>query len=624
MKLSIGYVLILCMGISFSLLFLELSHKWDNTQSVDSYLQERVEIDDWSLPQTSMIKDKHGTTVTEFHSPDNRLNLSMSEIPDGVIDAFIATEDQLFYNHSGFDVSGMTRALFTNIQANDIVQGGSTITQQLVRNIYLGHTQTYDRKLTELLYAYIWEQEYTKEEILEAYINAVYFHNGAYGIEAASQLYFTKTAEQLTIAEAAFLASIPNNPSNYNPFLHKERTIERQHWVLQRMKKEGYIDEPTYEEAIDEPIELNPREKQNEYPDYTDYVLEELDLLLSQGDHEHAEDLIALLNIEEEGEKDRVKLLLQHGVVIETGLDPDIQTHLKETEMAHIGEGNIQSSSVVIEHRDHALRGISGGIGYETRNFHRGSQAYRQPGSAIKPILSFAPYLERFNVNRHSIISARPFNHNGYQPSNYGGAIYGDVPLAVAFQQSINTAAVRMLSQVGVQEAFSKIAPFSFAKVNEEDAHLPAALGGMQHGVSPLELTDAFTSFANDGQYSPAHAIERITDHDGNVLYEHPLQPTTVWSQSTAQEIRYMMQRVIQNGTGRHAAFSTDEYLGGKTGTSNNYHDLWFVGSTDRYTVGLWVGSDRPTSLRVASNQQLHTQTWRQIVEPLTREGVVN
>ncbi|WP_209124254.1 transglycosylase domain-containing protein [Alkalihalobacillus sp. BA299] len=586
------------------------------SKNIQSVFDEHVDIKEIHLSTNSYVYDRHGNLISEIYQAENRKYLPFEKIPQTVIDAFIATEDRRFFDHKGYDPSAILRAFLTNLKHNSIEEGASTVTQQLVRNIFLSQDQTYNRKLSELLYAYKLEQMYSKEKIIEMYINSIFFHNGVYGFEAASQFYFSKSSAELTLAEVAFLSAIPNNPAHYNPIKNKENTQLRQKWILEKMLESNVIDEHVYEETIDEDIHLSLSKKVDLYPDYVTYIHYELTELIAekegykqQFERATPEDQSSILEKLEQ----RVQLLIKKGIKIETALDPDIQVTSIKAIQKNLPNNDIESSAVVIHSPTNEIVAITGGKNYKKFDFHRGFQAFRQPGSAIKPLLVYAPYLAEFAVSNQSSINANNFCKNKYCPKNFGGKQYGNVTLETAFKHSFNTPAVRILDRTGIDTSFRYLKTFGFSKIVAADYKLPAALGGLTNGISPLELTQAYTTFANDGVYQRSYGIRRVTDLEGNILYEWPESPKQVWNLSVNQQMKALLYKVVTEGTGKKVN-QPSTYIGGKTGTTNSYHDMWFVGIRNDYTAGVWVGKDRPASLQSIYERGLHMLIWREIM----------
>jgi len=580
-------------------------------------LEEKIQINEITLPQSSIIKASNGSVISDIQRPMNRINLSAEDIPLFLKKLFIISEDKHFYDHLGFDFSSIGRALAINIQSNNIEQGASTITQQLARNLFLTTEKSYNRKLSEVLYAYEIERKYTKEEILELYINAIYFQNGAYGIEAAAQLYFKKQTSELSKAQLAFLASIPNNPSLYDPFTNFDRTKKRQERLIDQLVQSKNLRIDEAEKIKAEPIVLNTKEERIDlFPDYVTYVESELKELIAQQEGFTKE----LLSANEKERKqievkldERAKEVISSGIIINTSLDPTIQQNAKAAVESKLPYKDIEGAAVVINHETQQIVALVGGKQYKKYNFNRGYQAYRQPGSAIKPLLVYAPYFERTNASIDKRVNAGAFCKNGYCPENYGKANYGMVSLERAFIYSYNTPAVRLLDFIGVENGFKDLGNFSFAKVSNRDHVLPAAIGGFTIGISPLELTSAYTVFANNGVYKPARAIDKVTNLRGETLFSWDDAPVQVWSKATTDKINHLLKKTVQSGTARKASIP-NQYSSGKTGTTNDFQDYWYIGLTDQYTAGVWVGKDQPQSIQFIEAAAPQQQIWKEIM----------
>lgn len=619
MRRQTGYFVTFILFVLFIFVLLQVNGELKAAKSFPAVLDEKIPIDEVVLTQTSYIKDGTGNVISEIQHSENRTTLSADEIPQIVKDIFITIEDQHFYEHLGFDISGIGRAALTNLQNDAVDQGGSTITQQLARNLYLTNEKTYNRKLSELMYSFQLERILSKEEILTLYINAIYFQNGAYGIETASQAYFNQSVKDATLAKIAFLCAIPNNPSMYNPVTHFSNTKERQERILQSLVEAGKITAEEYEKAIHEPIKIAMKDSSVDlYPNYTTYIDHEFKELIAE--KEGFNEKINSATSDSEKEKllkdldKKVKKVIESGVIIETALNPTIQKKAEQTMVYYLPYSNVQGAAAVIDNKTNHLVAIVGGKNFEKYTFHRAFQAFRQPGSAIKPLLVYAPYFDQTSASISQSINANNYCKNGYCPRNYGGAQYGNVSLRTAFKYSYNTPAVRLFEKVGIENAFSYLDKLHFSNVVKEDHNLPAAIGGFTYGMSPLEMTNAFATFANNGQFIQAHGITRVTDFQGNPLYEWDEQPTQVWNGSANQKVRSLLADVVKSGTGKAANFSTG-YIGGKTGTTNDVKDLWFIGLTKDYTAGVWVGNDENKSIQYMEVRKPQMYIWKEIMK---------
>ncbi|WP_349409536.1 transglycosylase domain-containing protein [Pseudalkalibacillus sp. SCS-8] len=615
MKLITGFIISAAMLLAICFL---ADNVWADIQQVQTpseLIEKQVTLDTYELVQSSTIHDENGKKIQTLHGTEHRTYITFEQLPPSVIHAFVAAEDNHFFEHTGIDGSAIIRAFLVNARSQSTEQGGSTITQQLARNLFLNHEKTYKRKLNEALFSYQLEKEFSKEKILELYSNAIYFGNGVYGIETASQFYFGKSVSDLTLAEIALLCGIPNSPNKYDPIKNMDTAQKRQQYVLKKMLDNQYITQAEFDKAKAKPIRLKVTRTKQLYPDYTSYVIHELKELVKVRDG--FDEKIAKAATAEEKENIHAQLnevvynlIYDKGVKIETFLDTDLQKHAQKNiqRIPHKVEG----AFVIIDHNHHKIKALIGGKQMKANEFNRAYQAYRQPGSTIKPLLSFAPYLEVTGSSISVPVNASPLCKQDYCPQNYGNAIFNTVSMKSAIGKSINTAAVRLTSQIGIDKAFEYLKPFSFQKVSDNDRHLPSVLGGFDYGMTPLELTNAYTTFSNNGNYQPSRAIKRVLSHKGEILYEWEDKPTRVWSKNTNIKMRTLLNYVMTNGTGRVATLPTP-YIGGKTGTSNAIKDLWFVGITDRYTAGIWMGKDKPAPIQ--ASQLLHLKIWKDIMQ---------
>ncbi|AZB44219.1 penicillin-binding protein [Bacillus sp. FJAT-42376] len=602
MRKWFGWIFILLLIPLFLFLLLSSGQAVESLKSIPAALDERIPLNQAPAVLNSYIKDSEGAVISELKTEgQNRIYVPASQIPPQMKELFLQSEDKRFYEHAGLDFEGTARALLVNARNNSLDQGGSTITQQLARNLYLNHDRTYNRKLSELLISVQLERKWSKEKILESYLNTIYFQNNIYGVGAAADYYFSKPLKALTTAQMAYLAAIPNNPSLYNPLKHPEKTKKRQERLLELLAERGMLTAGQLEEEKSRSIKLNLKKKQEPYPDYTDYVMEELKQAVKVKEK--------LTDPEQISQKTRE--WIQSGITIETYLSPFLQERMYRANEAYLTEGH-QSAAVMIDHQTHQIVAMSGGNHYKKHEFNRAFQAYRQPGSAIKPLLDYVPYIETKKADKNSLINSDRLCIQEFCPENYSKKEYGWVTMEKAFSQSYNTPAVRMLKEVGIGRAMNYLKPFHFKGIAPSDGYA-AALGGVETGVSPLELANAYTSFGNEGQYQPGRAIKRILAMDGTVLFEWRDRPVQVWSKQTNTVMRDLLQSVIKKGTGKKASFES-AYLGGKTGTTSDYYDVWFSGLSDRYTASVWFGKDKNGSIQSIYDQGSHLRYWKMIM----------
>ena len=566
------------------------------------------------LPVT--LIDRNGQTFSEEYV-EWRQPLSLQEIPQIAQEIFITSEDADFHTHIGFDLSAIIRAVVANSNSNTTSQGGSTITQQLVRMRYLSEEKTYERKLTELFYAYELEKEFDKEAILTMYLNESYFSNQVYGIGGAATYYFQKPLQELSIAEIAFIAAIPNNPSLYNPLKNYDQTKARQERLLDTLAANGSITEGEAKNYKADAITLNVKDKIQSYPMYSTYVLQELKWLIAE--KEGYADRLSSTDNEEEKKKIKAQLdirlntLFQNGLIIHTALDPTKQQHDEEKMSAILGTSPWQAAGAAIENQSREIVSLYAGKNYEKFDFHRAFQGTRQPGSAFKPLAVYAPFFETTSHTPDSIVNGGRYCVGSFCPQNYGGYTYGDVSIRTAFRHSYNTSALRLFQTVGVETAFHYLNRFHFRSIVEKDYNYAASLGGLTYGVTALELADAYTSFI-DGSYVLAHSIRKVTALDGTELYSWDTQRDQIWSPKTVKYMRELLADVVANGTGQ-GVYSNSSYVGAKTGTTNDYRDYWLAGLNNEYTAAVWLGYDKPQSMQQLEEYKIHHQLFNVLLE---------
>lgn len=591
MRITTGYLVLL--GLATMLLF--------SLFSIKDELKTARTLFFWADEQTTRhpLTSYQPITVTyenkrvELYDGLRRDDLTPRTLPKKVEQAFVAIEDQRFYQHDGYDITGILRA-FTKNQSDSKSQGGSTITQQLARMTYLSNEKTYTRKIKELLIAVSLEQKYSKKELMTAYVNQAYFANNIYGIELAAKSYFNKPARELSWSEISFLTAIPNNPSLYDPLRFPENTKKRQQRIVQALIRDRVL---TKDFTISR---VSPRSYKPSvpYPDYIDATVQAAVRMTAQ----------------KKGwsEKRAAEYLHQQGAVISTYLDSAEQRRAKEA-LRNL-PNPIEGAYVGIDGQTHGVTALVGYKSNLTGQFNRAVQSYRQPGSAIKPLLVYGPYLEKTKARLSSTLDGSPVCIDGYCPSNSGNRILGQVTIADAIAYSYNTPAIRAFA-VSFREGLKSIRPFQFSQWTREDDAFTSALGGLQYGISPYELTNAYSVFVNDGIYRPASMIKSITLKNGTV--ERPQEKEQrIWSSQTNRELRAGLKNVMTYGTGRKGYDSSARYIGGKTGTTNDNKDMWFVGIKNQHIGGIWLGADRPRPFPVEANATLQVQTWATILSP--------
>ena len=524
--------------------------------------------------RTSIIYDGQSDVVTRLHGVQDRTWVSISELQPSTVYAFISAEDARFFEHEGVDVIRIAGAIVADIKAGSYVQGASTISQQLIKLSHLTSEKTISRKAEEAALAYEMERQYSKEDILEMYLNYVYFGGGYYGIEAAAEGYFGVHASDLTLDQSAMLAGILKSPSGYAPHINYAASINRRNNILRLMRDYGYItDDEKKQASARRPTILH--DKNEEYSGYyTDAV---------------TKSAAALMGI-------TVDELIRGGYSIYSAMDSDIQHYCEE--MFKKGElfpaEDSEAAIVVLEPSTGMVVAMVGGRSYTGGiSFNRATDIRRQPGSVIKPVIAYAPAFEYLNYTAADMILDEETTFADYTPSNYGNKYYGWVTVREAVTKSLNVPAVKTLSEVGVGRAkdFAKRCGIEF---DDKDDSLALALGGFTYGVSPLQIAGAYSCFASGGIYNTPTLIKKITDRNGLTVYEYRQDNRRVMSEANAYILTSMLKSVVTEGTG-HRLNTLDIPIAGKTGTvglANGNRDAWMAGYTPEYTAVVWQGYD--------------------------------
>lgn len=524
--------------------------------------------------RTSIIYDGQSDVVTRLHGVQDRTWVSISELQPSTVYAFISAEDARFFEHEGVDVIRIAGAIVADIKAGSYVQGASTISQQLIKLSHLTSEKTISRKAEEAALAYEMERQYSKEDILEMYLNYVYFGGGYYGIEAAAEGYFGVHASDLTLDQSAMLAGILKSPSGYAPHINYAASINRRNNILRLMRDYGYItDDEKKQASARRPTILH--DKNEEYSGYyTDAV---------------TKSAAALMGI-------TVDELIRGGYNIYSAMDSDIQHYCEE--MFKNGElfpaEDSEAAIVVLEPSTGMVVAMVGGRSYTGGiSFNRATDIRRQPGSVIKPVIAYAPAFEYLNYTAADMILDEETTFADYTPSNYGNKYYGWVTVREAVTKSLNVPAVKTLSEVGVERAkdFAKRCGIEF---DDKDDSLTLALGGFTYGVSPLQIAGAYSCFASGGIYNTPTLIKKITDRNGLTVYEYRQDSRRVMSEANAYILTSMLKSVVTEGTG-HRLNTLDIPIAGKTGTvglANGNRDAWMAGYTPEYTAVVWQGYD--------------------------------
>ena len=570
-----------------------IAYSWALT-SLDRTLPDTSDVFSFVRDGTLTIKSSDGTILQQT-GPATREKLELKQIPPALVKAFIAIEDRRFYQHGGVDYQGIIRALVSNIIAKDVQQGGSTITQQVARIVFLDQERSILRKVKEARLAQKLEQKINKEQVLERYLNLVYLGSGAYGVADAAWVYFSKEVDKLSLAEMATIAGLPPAPSEYSPLVNPEIARERRNIVLQRMLEEGFItaEEASVAKATPLTIKASPPKRLSlEAPYFTSYVQQQLPKFVAP------------------------EVIEMGGLTVKTTLNLAWQKHAEKViknavENDGAGQGFEQAALVAIDPRNGEVKAMVGGNDFEKSHFNRTTQAQRQPGSTFKTFV----YTTAIAAGKspYDSYADEPIKVDGYQPQNYGKKYRGWVSLADALSSSVNIVAVKVLIDVGFQPTI-KMAKDMGIK-SELKPFYSLALGGTE--VNLLELTNAYGTLATQGKYTEAHGITRVFNKHGKVIYEANFEPKQVVDKGSAAIMTWMLEGVVKNGTGGPAQLG-DRPVAGKTGTSEQARDLWFIGYIPQMVTGVWLGND--DNYPTFGSSGTAAFTWHEFMETATKE----
>ena len=581
--------------------------------------------------ETSYIYDSEGNEIAALHEEQNRIVVRLNQIPQHVQEAFIAIEDERFFKHFGFDITGSLRAAYVNFQAGEIVQGASTITQQLAQNAFLTPEKTYRRKIQEIWLALQLERIYGKEEILEMYLNRIYFGNGAYGVEAAAQNYFDKGVADLSLAEAAMLAGAVRSPNYYNPFDNLLEAEARMWIVLFNMTRSGLISEGQRQAALQEQLNYAlPQNPAYAFPFFVDYVVH----------HELIKILSSMPGID--SRQEAYQAIYTGGLRVYTTLEPVLQQHVEEVlartdlypstiyvdlprvreavselppgrdltrsqlQELMVAEGGVaqpQAAIVVADPVTGKIKALGGGRDYRKRvDEILRFTTLRQPGSAIKPIIAYAPaFNEGVLAGAGSPLDDAPFTGpQGWQPKNFDNRFRGLISAREALYYSYNVPAVRLYQALSPRVGAGYAQRMGISTiVPEEIDYLSLTLGGFTYGVSAIDMAQAYSVLANSGVKVDLHTVEKIVDPNGRVLYEQINEPQQIISPQAAFLVNDILQDFVTKYLGR--ALQIDRPVAAKTGTTENWKDVYLVAYTPNLVASFWMGYDEP---RMGSIQQ--------------------
>lgn len=542
-------------------------------------------------PGTVTIKGVDGTVLLQTGNA-TRETLKLWQMPDQLAKAFVAIEDRRFYEHDGVDYKGVTRAMFSNLTSKGLVEGASSISQQVARMVYLNQERSFWRKIREIRLAQKLTTGLTKDQILERYLNLVYLGEGAYGVADAAWVYFSKTVDQLTLAEMATLAAMPPAPNKYSPFVDPEFAKARRNLVLDRMQEAGFITATESQTAQAEPLKpkrsfLKRQEQQARY--FTKYIEQELPKYIPE------------------------KVIQKGGLIVETTLNPKWQTRAEEVinNTVRNNRGSFgQAAMVAIDPRTGGIRSMVGGTDFVKNQFNRVTQAKRQPGSTFKPFV-YATAIAG-GISPYKTYVDAPFDVDGYKPKNAGKSFRGSVSMRDALVNSINIVAIKVLIDSGFQPVIDTAQKMGIE--SKLEPYYSLALGGLE--VNLLELTSAYTTFANRGVHYPVYGITRVVNQKGEVVYQNKSKPVKALESDTSDIMTWMMSGVVNEGTATSAQIGRP--VAGKTGTTDKARDLWFIGFIPQLVTGVWLGNDNNQVTGNASSTAAYA--WSQFMRTATKE----
>ena len=581
-----------------------------------------ISLSDYQLSESSIIycETEPGVykELATLHGVENRIWVDLEDIPDYLVKALVAIEDHRFYTHKGVDWYRTVGAMFTLLTGGDDSFGGSTITQQLIKNVTGNKEVTVQRKLIEIFQALEFEKKYDKDEILEWYLNAVYFGEGCDGIYTAAEKYFGKEPSELTLAESASIVGIVNLPTYYSPFYSEENNKERQETVLRRMYELGFISYDEYKQAKDEELVFTRSEnevaKQEIYSYYVEAVIADV-----------TEDLMEQKGISESAAR---QLLYNGGYRVYSCLDPYIQECVDNVYLdvenfpkPSYTSQQLQSAMVIMDPYTGEVKAMSGGVGEKTGNLvlNRATDALRAPGSSFKPLAVYAPAIELGLITPSTLVNDAPreeveMSQDQWYPKNSDWKYRGYMDIATAVRLSINTVAAQVLDKLGLDAStnFLKNKLGITSLVADDYNYASLALGELTNGISVLEMTQAYCAFDNAGIFTEARTYTKVTDAAGNLILDNQAKTHVAMKSSTATNITDMLYSAANYGTGREAVFS-GQAIAGKTGTSSYNWNRWFAGYTPYYVGVVWTGFDQPEQINIYGNPA--AQVWRRVMQ---------
>lgn len=573
-------------------------------------LADESTVDTFKDGKTTVIYDKNGDQLCTMKASKDMYYIDFDSIPSVLADSFVVMEDRDFYNHSGIDIKAIVRAMIANKRNDTIVQGASTITQQVAKNVFLTQEVTWERKIKEIFLSWELEKKYSKEQILEFYLNNIYFSNGYYGVEAAAKGYFGKSANELSVSEQAFIAAIPNNPTKYNPLTNYDATLARRNLILKELNAADYIDSMTYNTALAEEITVSGSgekvsTKNNSVETYARHCATE-ELMkycgfVMRNNFESEDEYNSYEELYQQYYSTCQQMLINGGYTVYTSIDPDAQDALQNaidknlasyTTVSDSGVYEFQGAATCIDNSTGNVVAIVGSRSQELDGYtlNRAYQSYRQPGSSIKPIVVYTPYLQQGNTP-DTIVTDERIDGG---PNNADGSYAGQMTLRTAVMKSKNTVAWKIYrDDITPKMGIGFLLNMGFHKVWMDKSTNAVALGGFTYGVSTEEMAGAYATIINDGMYRQPTCVTKITNTTGKAIVDTSGREVRVYDTNSCRLMTDMLRSVVTGGTGVGAEPS-DAIVAGKTGTTNSNKDAYFCGYSQYYTMAVWTGYDYP------------------------------
>ncbi|MDF2802738.1 MAG: hypothetical protein K0S61_2641 [Anaerocolumna sp.] len=605
---SLVFSLAILLGCAY--FYLKYGEGFINAQKNAKKFVAESTLDTFRQSETSLVYDNNKKLISVLKGEKDVYYLEYKDIPVYATQAMISIEDKKFLNHPGIDIQANIRSVLALIKhRGKITQGASTITQQLARNIFLTHNVTYERKLNEIFIALELEKKYNKNQIMEFYLNNIYFANGFYGIQAASKGYFNKDVNKLSLSQIVYLCAIPNNPTIYDPFDYPENTVKRRDRILTQMYEDGKIGKEDYDKAVNEKITVKQRKMTtNNYVQTFVFYSATRALMAEQGfefrnTFDNAEDKKSYDEAYTELYNQCQNSLYHKGYRIYTSIDMSKQSLLQNAvdetlkaneDMSEEGVYAFQGAAVSIDNETGRVVAIVGGRSQKSLGYtlNRAYQSFRQPGSSIKPLIVYTPSFEK-GYYPDNIVLDEKFEGG---PSNSNNNYAGEITIRSAVEQSKNVIAWKLFEELTPKVGLSYLLNMNYTKISKNDYYPASSLGGFTNGASPVEMTSGFATLANDGVYREPTCIVKIKDSEGDVIVDDLTAKKRIYDVNAARMMTDVLTGVIKNGTGKGLGLN-NIISAGKTGTTNDKKDGWFVGYTPYYTTGVWVGYDIPKSV---------------------------